>query len=213
MQTELFPLSTRPGWFASVLNRLRELGAIPIEEFKARRATQTQASLRYHDIDWTAKNIPMQRSEMKWIHPDYLDNEEEFPLMQFHISKAVGRVVGFWDEYDVFNVVALDSLHNLQPSKRVGYAVREGTPVRCEYTSLLHDLEVAKGQPCNTADCSLKIAVERLPGEDHKHEVLILRLDSGTTEMVEKLEDQGCSITDIFESGILFKQCELDSRK
>jgi hypothetical protein len=189
------------------------LGAIPIEEFKAKRATRTQAWLRYHHIDWTAKNIPMQRREMTWIHPDYRDNEEEFPLVQFHISKAVGRVIGFWDEYDVFNIIALDSLHNLQPSKRFGYAVREGVPVRCEYTSLLHDLNVAKDQPRNTADCLLRVAIQRLPGEDHKHEVLILRLDDGTTEMVRKLEDQGCSITDIFESGILFKQDELDRRK
>ena len=211
VQTEIFPLPTRPGWFASVFNRLHELGAIPIEEFKGN--PKTQAWHRYHAIDWTARNIPIQRREMTWIHSDYRDNEEEFPLMQFHISKAVGRVIGFWDEYDVFNIIALDSLHNLQPSKDYGYAVREGTPLRCDYTSLLHDLEVAKDQPCQIADCSLRLAVHKLPSDDHKHEVLILRLDNGTVEMVRTLQARGCTITDIFESGVLFKHEELDSQK
>ena len=191
--------------------RLGELGRIPIEEFKG--SPKTQAWHRYHAIDWTAKNIPIQRRDMTWVHSDYRENEAEFPFMQFHISKAVGRVIGFWDEYDVFNVIALDSLHNLQPSKDFGYTVREGTPLRCDYTSLLHDLEVARREPCRTVDCSLNVAVNKLPTEDHKHEVMILRLDNGTIEMVRMLQERGCTITDIFESGILFKQGELDGAK
>ena len=82
-----------------------------------------QNGLRFHQINWGQKNCPMSREELDWLPKGYLDNADSFPMCQFQISMALGRIVGFWDENNVFNVVLLDPLHNIQPSKDYGYKV------------------------------------------------------------------------------------------
>jgi hypothetical protein len=210
-QTDLFPLSERAAWFASLLGRLKELGQLEIEQFV--RSSKTRDVHRYHEIDWNARNIPIQRRDMTWIPNDYRNNETEYPLIQFAISKAVGRVVGFWDEYQVFNIVALDTLHNLQPSVRFNYTVRYQTPLKCEYTSLLHDVQAARAAECDNRNCASRVALDRIPTDGHDHEVLIIRLDNGTMEMINELELAGCSIRDIFETGIILKTDEIEAKK
>jgi hypothetical protein len=80
---------------------------------------------RLHDINWNGKNVPIARADFQWIDKAYLDNDAEYPFQQFQISKALGRVVGFFDEHGVFNIVLLDPLHNAQPSDYSDYKIRE----------------------------------------------------------------------------------------
>lgn len=73
---------------------------------------------------------------MSWIYKDYLENEEDFPLYQFQISMANGRVVGFFDENWVFNIVLVDPNHNMQPSKDYDYRVTPCFPLDNHYECL-----------------------------------------------------------------------------
>jgi len=123
------------GWSVSMLERFHELSRLSVDEVMRDQALK--ANMRIHDTDWKAKNIPISRDDIDWVDKEYWDNEEEFPLMQFHISKALGRVVGFLDENQKFNIVLLDPKHNLQPSKFNQYKIRATTVGRCEYTGFL----------------------------------------------------------------------------
>jgi len=123
-QVDHFGVGGAPAaWFISFLQRLGDLSKVTLEDV----TTNPSSKLfwRYHEIDWEAKNVPMKRSDFDWLPKDVRENEEEFPFVQFHISKALGRVIGFWDHEETFNIVLLDPLHNLQPSKYNGYQLRQ----------------------------------------------------------------------------------------
>lgn len=126
-------------WFISLFERLQDLCAQNVadvmEDFDVRDG------LRIHDIDWAAKNIPIEREDIDWVDAVYWNNPEEYPLFQFHISKALGRVAGFLDENRVFNIVLLDPMHNLQPSSFNGYKIRATNFGECELTSLVSRIE------------------------------------------------------------------------
>lgn len=126
-------------WFVSLLERLKELSKKEISKFLSDGSERS--AWRYHDINWNQTNIPINRANLNWIDEVYLSNDEEYPIVQFQISQALGRIVGFFDERQVFNIVLLDSLHNIQPSKSYGYKVDDTCELSCEYTSLQIKLE------------------------------------------------------------------------
>lgn len=140
---------TESNWFVSLMDKLSELSKKEVSDFVANGSEKD--SWRYHPINWMQKNIPIQRSQLDWIQKDYLENETEYPLLQFQISKALGRVVGFWDEHQIFNIVLLDPLHNIQPSKDFDYRVNYCTPLDSEF-ALLHKRVVDIKNTCNCSD-------------------------------------------------------------
>lgn len=98
------------------------------------------AAIRFHPIDWEAKNIPIKRADIDWLGDH---SGQEFELMQFHISKSKGRVVGFFDQESVFYIVLLDPLHNLQPAGDYKYRVRASHIADCEITRISYNFERA----------------------------------------------------------------------
>jgi hypothetical protein len=122
-------------WFISLLERLSNLSAIDIDDLTSGAGA---AAIRFHPVDWSAKSIPIARKDIDWLG-DYAG--EEFDLVQFHLSRAMGRVIGFFDEDLVFNVVLLDPLHNLQPSKDFGYRVRASHIAECQMTRMTVTLQ------------------------------------------------------------------------
>jgi hypothetical protein len=105
-QIEYFGLDrAQPSWFVSLLERLVELSAHPIDDFFSN--SPAKKYYRYHEIDWDQKNIPIKREDLAWLDHDYLVNSEDYPLVQLMISKALGRIIGFWDEESVFCIVLL----------------------------------------------------------------------------------------------------------
>jgi hypothetical protein len=198
-QKDFFGLPTRYQWFVSLLNRLKELSRMPVEERE-----KPIDEIRYHEIDWQAKNIPVQRNEFAWIEADYLKNAIEFPFLQFHISKSTGRVIGFWDENAVFNIILLDEMHNMQPSNYVQYRVRDTWAQRCDYTSVLHDVDRVRATQCSAPECPTNVAVRKLPSSTHDHEVLIIPFPEGTIAAAEELirEGKASSMAHIFEHGV-----------
>lgn len=202
-QIDYFGLGEQePKWFVSVLEKLAELSKESPELFRKDR--QKQDAWRYHDINWMQTNIPIQRNDLNWIDPDYRDNAEEFPLYQFQVSRALGRVVGFWDENDTFNVVLLDPLHNIQPSKRFDYRVDKTTNLDCVYTSLLFKLREVQKHQCTGEGCPLPTALKALPGESPPRRVLILQIDDEPYQDVLAAIELGSaeSLTNIINAGI-----------
>lgn len=149
------------------------------------RDQATKASLRIHDIDWDAKNIPISRDDIDWVDEVYWGNPDEYPLMQFHISKALGRVVGFLDERQRFNVVLLDPKHNLQPSKFANYRIRSTTIGQCEYTGLLaHAASCIHSAPGLSPEMKSAL-IDRIHGKVNVDWQQIMMLPLGLNEVSE----------------------------
>lgn len=133
-QIEYFGLAEcQNNWFVSFLERLRELSAVLLDDFL--RDYNFKSRVRYHPIDWSAQNVPISKSDIDWLGGQEL--AEDFELVQFHVSKALGRVVGFFDPLQVFQIVLLDPMHNLQPSKYNDYKITATSIAECEISRLI----------------------------------------------------------------------------
>lgn len=121
-------------WFVALLKRLRDLCDARLEDVLEDFAVKD--SLRIHDIDWAAKGMEVKLSNLESLPETYRQNQAEYPIMQIHISKANGRIIGFFDENQCFNIVLLDPNHNMQPSKFTGYKIRPTRFGECELTAL-----------------------------------------------------------------------------
>ena len=188
-----------------VFIRLRDLGGLEIDHVL--RNPAVAGAFRFHPIDWSAKNIPIKKSELDWISADYLDNSDEFPLMQFMISQGKGRIVGFFDENNVFQLVLLDPLHNMQPSKDFGYAVDPSSPLGCEFTRF-HNSVSAVAKSAKECECGLAEQVQDVlnsNGFDEKYSVLTMRIDDqAALQDAEDLIKDGkaTGFSDIFQAGL-----------
>lgn len=141
----------KPSWFASLLGALGALSETRVEETQTNEAVK--GHWRLHDINWDHEGVPLRRDEIDWIARDYRDNPEEFPILQFQISKAQGRVVGFFDEKWIFHILLLDPLHNIQPAADFDYRVRETHYARDDFALLAQKVDVARAKANCGADC------------------------------------------------------------
>lgn len=186
-------------WFTSLFERLRDTSKM---EYKG-MSEVLEDGYRYHIINWNAKNCPLIRDQFDWIDLVYLNNEIEYPLCQFHISKAKGRIIGFWDENNIFQIVLLDPLHNLQPSKKVNYELRDTFPVMSEFDSLQLDLQNILSKPCNHNDCTTYAQLKNLPTGFTNINIVLAHLDDSFFEEYAKILPSK-TINQILEAGILY---------
>lgn len=122
-------------WMLSFIDKLRSLGQFSKDDFDSNVAL-AQAH-RHHKINWNAPNIPVSRESFSQLPQEY-QSDEEFPFWQFQLSAGTGRFFGFYDENEVFQIVGVDPLHNLQPAGgRFKYRVDSCSPLRTELYSVL----------------------------------------------------------------------------
>ncbi|MBO9194309.1 hypothetical protein J5277_09350 [Rhizobium sp. 16-449-1b] len=202
-QADLFGVGDKDGsWFISLFDRLTALCQIDLDGFM--KDHSLRETFRFHEIDWAGKKVPVARSDFDWIDKDYLSNDEEFPFYQFHVSKALGRVVGFFDESQVFNVLVFDPHHNIQPSEYNDYKIRPTRIGHCQYGSLI---TIAAGE-VEKCTCGVKYSLrERLETEifDQTGGVLLCRIPEDHHERFLKLRRNGhaSDISEIFELGLV----------
>jgi len=204
-QAEYFGLDSITGsWTVSLLERLRDLCTQNKEEFF--RDAVKKNEYRYHMIDWHARGVPVSRDFFNWLPRDILNNEEEFPFLQFHISKAVGRVVGFWNEDStLFYILILDPLHNIQPSKYSSYKIRPTYVLDSEYSCLLLHLNRAKNANCSDKQCAVTEIVAQIPPPFANSNFFYFGIDDDyLADLREKLKTR--SLKEIIELGILSTQ-------
>ncbi|WP_461791562.1 hypothetical protein [Pedobacter sp.] len=197
-QVEYFGLNKmETSWFVSVIERLKDTSKM---EYTG--VTEVlEDGYRYHEINWNAKNIPLQRKDFTWVHKDYLDNELEFPFCQFHVSKGKGRIVGFWDENNVFQILLLDPLHNLQPSSFTSYELRDCFPAKSEYDILHCEIQNISAQSCTDPNCKILDAVKKIPSYANHPNIVLAHLDdSFHAKHIEILQKK--TFTEILEAGI-----------
>lgn len=196
--------SVENSWFASLLERLRDLGRERITRLFEDPGFKD--ALRSHPVNWDAKNIPVQLPDLDWLPASVRENQDEFPIIQFHVSKALGRIHGFWDADWCFQIVLLDPLHNLQPSKHVQYAVRSTEVSSCEYSALRAAIDQVCQSPCVTAGCDFARQVSLVGPELADGQVVIVAaLPQDVAEQFGKLRAKKVvSISDVLAHGILF---------
>lgn len=139
-------------WFVSVLEKLGDLGKTTVADVIGNPSQKLR--WRLHEIDWNHRGTPIKRSDLDWLAATYLKNEAEYPLWQFQVSTALGRVIGFWDELGSFNIVLLDRMHNLQPSSYSDYKLRAAPIALGEFASAIQIVE-AQISTCG-ADCGCR---------------------------------------------------------
>ena len=205
-QVEFFGLDkSSSSWFVSLIEKLKDLSEKEVKNFVS--SGSDRDAWRYHNINWNQKNIPLRREDLDWLEKGYRENEAEYPIVQFQISRALGRVVGFWDENGVFNILLLDPLHNIQPSKSHGYKVDSCSPLSCNYSTLLFSIDtLTNGSYCSSSDCGYQQQLKDLSTNKVYTNVVMHFLDDEKIKEVDRLiEDNKVSDErEIFEMGMLF---------
>lgn len=188
-------------WFVSLLEKLSDFSKIDRESFfKDHKFKQDN---RYHKIDWDATNIPIKKDELNWIESEVLNNDDEFPFLQFQISKALGRVVGFWNNnLTIFHIVLLDPKHNIQPAGgKYKYRVDEANVATCKYTYLINKLDEIKSTDCSCPDCSLHKEIHLIQEDFHCSNFVYFQLDDDYYKEFRSKTEK-ISVRDIIELGL-----------
>lgn len=153
-QIEYFGLdasSIKSTWLISVMERFSELCGTNVEDLIGNK--DIADANRCHLINWDQKNIPVQKEDLDWIPERF--RSDESPIIQFAVSKSLGRVIGFFDNDWTFQLVLLDPLHNIQPTKSYDYKVNLCGPLGCEFTALRKNVDAAVR---SSADCDCGVA-------------------------------------------------------
>lgn len=184
-------------WFISFLERLRDTSKMEYTGL-----TQVlEDGYRYHIINWKSKNCPLNRNEFHWVNKAYIDNEIDFPFCQFHVSKGSGRIIGFWDENNVFQIILLDPLHNLQPSKDTNYELRLCYPGLSQLDDLQLQLDEIVRSGCTGVDCQIMSKIKEVPASKYDKNVVVAYLDD---EFYDKYKEvlKSRSISQLLEEAI-----------
>lgn len=178
-------------WFSAVLEKLGELSRKTIAQTNANPAEKV--AWRLHEVNWSAKGVPYARKDLDWLDKDYLANEAEYPIQQFQITKALGRVIGFFDEQRVFNILFLDPLHNMQPSSFSDHKLRETIVTQSVSAGVLRYVEQQLAA-CKHDACMCRADYANL-------QKIATAKSGGTTLLVHVSSDLFLRVTQFVEDG------------
>jgi len=188
-------------WHVGLVERLGSLGTMTPQEVL--EENKGSIALRCHPIDWKAKNIPIQRKDLDWLPKEILDNESDFPMMQFSISQSTGRIVGYFDrDSSIFHIVLLDPKHNIQPSKKDNYQIQPTTKGISQYDELLNKLERIKRVVKNCPDKSCQLHSHIGMMEKLHDNIVYVGLDNDFYSTYQEILKK-YSLQEIFENGIV----------
>lgn len=148
-QTENFGISGKTDvWMSGLLEQLRLVSGKSADELVT--DLNLKEGLRMHPLDLYSGKTALSEKDFDNIPKRFQPNAQDCPIMQFQISKANGRVIGFFNEnHSVFYIVYLDPNHNAQLSKFSGYKIREIKPCLSEIDDLM--AKIAKHACLETA--------------------------------------------------------------
>lgn len=114
-------------WMSGLLEQLRNLSEKDFDDLTSQLDLKKQ--LRFHQIDLTNGKSALVEKDFDFIPDEYKQHGEDCVYWQFEISKATGRVIGFFNEENtIFYIVFLDPNHNAQLSLYNDYKVRKIEP-------------------------------------------------------------------------------------
>ncbi|MFC0179952.1 hypothetical protein [Thorsellia kenyensis] len=188
-------------WFISLLNALKAYSGKKTASFKEDHRFRDAHHI--HQIIWEQPGIPIKRNEFDWIPNEIIENNDEYPFFQLAISASLGRVVGFFDHLDCFQIVLLDPLHNICPTKNRQYKVTPTQPFSCETSWILSEIERIKSNNQCVEDCGNIEQLETIKdGTIPKNAVIHFLDDHRLQEFNKILEKFECSAADVLEAGI-----------
>jgi hypothetical protein len=144
-QREHFGLSPKgddSSWYVALLDRLKELSCHEIENVLA--DSNFKDAHRMHGFNWEDPRMGVTKEQYFEFVPKHYRNLEDFEPIQFEITTALGRVVGFIDEQNIFQIVVLDSKHNFFLSDYSDYKKRPTSVKRSAYGELYDELNAIK---------------------------------------------------------------------
>lgn len=123
-------------WTTGLLEQLRNLSGKNFDEIITSHSTKD--GLRLHRLDLSTGKSALTENELEKIVPkEYYPQGDDCEFWQFQISKANGRVIGFFNEnHTIFYIVLLDPNHNAQLSDYSDYKIRKIDPCQSELDSL-----------------------------------------------------------------------------
>ena len=122
-------------WMSGLLDQLRLLSGKNADELLS--DVTLKEHLRMHTLDLSEGKSALSLDDFASIPKRYRPTAIDCPIMQFQISKANGRVIGFFNHnHTVFYIVFLDPNHNAQLSNYNGYKIREILPCMSEFDDL-----------------------------------------------------------------------------
>ena len=198
--------SVEKRWTVSLLYRLGELSCLRVQDVLKDQGLR-EGTLRLHDIDWNGRGVPIAPGDLDWLDDIYRPLGSDFALMQIAISKAEGRLIGFFDEEAVFQIVLFDPLHNAQPSKFNDYKVRLSKPLGCEVSALRHQVgQVMSRSRERRCGCEVDLAAALEWRRDQRGYAIVMPVIDGTEiEDADQLIAEGRvgSYRDIFAAGLV----------
>jgi hypothetical protein len=198
-------------WFVSLMERLQHLGAESVDHVvdAMHAGGGIAGGLRCHPIDHDHEHVTMERAEFDWVAADYLDDEEHYPILQFQVSTALGRVIGFFDENWVFQILLLDPHHNLWLSKYADYKTRKTGLLNSEVMEIRAAVDLAleqlDGRPGEADRCRNAFAKVSTKGVaiDGETRIVCAIQDSdaeGLRDLFKKLK--GTNLRKVVERGL-----------
>jgi hypothetical protein len=189
-------------WHISLIERLSILGTMTTQEVL--EDNRGSDSLRCHPIDWSKKNVPIKRADLTWLPNEILENDSEFPIMQFSLTTGMGRIIGYFDKStSVFHIVLLDPEHNIQPAKKHNWQIQPTTKGISQYDDLLTKIDSIKNvvNKCpHTVACKIPPCIRNAQAE---HNIIYTLLDDDFYSSHQELLKEH-TLQEILEGGILF---------
>lgn len=135
-QIENFGISGKNDvWMSGLLQQLALLSDKDAESLLSSYAEKTQ--LRLHPLDLSIGKSALSLDDFSFIDKRELPDGEENKFWQIEISKANGRIIGFFSaDHLVFFIVFLDPNHNAQLSNFSDYKIRKISPCMSELDDL-----------------------------------------------------------------------------
>lgn len=190
----------KTSWFVALFKKLAKLSTIYKDAID--NDLRQKHALRIHPINWEQKNIPIRKKDLK-IPSSYNNDPDNYPILQIAVSKSLGRIIGFFDERNTFQIVLLDPKHNAQPTKLYDYRVDECSPLNSCYEQLLVNLKDAIK---NSNSCSDNCIVEKIKYIDKTQTPKgLVAIPIEDFKAIEELVEAGkfSSIEDFFSSKII----------
>ncbi|EPG66091.1 hypothetical protein [Leptospira wolffii] len=120
--TENFGFDCQPpltqNWIGAFVEALRSLSELTVKDLEDNGRTKEKS--HFHKIPWGDANVYFSKEEFyrRFIPQKY--EADDYEIYQFSISKANGRIIGFFDEDKTFKVVLIDAKHNFHLSIHSG---------------------------------------------------------------------------------------------
>ncbi len=189
-------------WFVSLLDRLKDLSEMYMGDVAANPVLRDR--LRMHPVEWGNRHVTIRLSELTWLERKYLNNDE-YEFIQFHVGRALGRVMGFFDENQIFNIVLLDPQHNIHLSAYNDHELRPCSTMDSEYTELMAKVHaIHSGLQCVENGCRAKLAAAQTCVSPYSRVILIPLRDEDLALLKDAVDDgRVTSVSEIFINGLM----------